>query len=96
MAGKPPKKTGSKGKKLFRLESGTLGRFGYENVKSMSMSERRIALKRALTNMKPLSVYRKINALAILNRNTDPLMEKILLSDKKWIEKTSEYQNRNN
>jgi hypothetical protein len=88
------KSTGSKGKKLFRLESGTLGKYGYTNVKKLSRPKRHSALKSALTDMNPLSVFRKVNALAILNKNQDPQMARIAEDDKKWIQRTSEYKNR--
>ena len=79
------KKTGVKGKKLFRLNSGTLGQFGYENIKNMSQKKRRSSLKKAMQHIKPLSVQRKLNAVAILQKNTNPEVAEILRDDVEWV-----------
>jgi hypothetical protein len=86
------KKTGSKGKKLFRLEKGTLSQFGYHDVKKLSQKERRKALSRAITEMKPLSVRRKLIAVSTLQKNTDKKMSKIFKDDAEWIKQTSQYK----
>jgi Family of unknown function (DUF5771) len=88
-------KRGTKGKKLFRLESGTLGQFGYKKVKKLSKSKRRSSLKKALRKLKPLSVQRKLNAVAILQKNIDPKLTNILRNDIEWVKNTKEYKNRN-
>lgn len=89
------KKSGSKGKKLFRLEKGTLGKYGYENIKQMSKKERKASLKKAVESMKPLSVRRKLIALRTLNKNIDPKIAKIYDEDQKFVKNTKEYKNRN-
>lgn len=89
------KKTGVKGKKLFRLNSGTLGQFGYENIKNLSQKKRRSSLKKAMKHIKPLSVQRKLNAVAILQKNTNPEVTEILQKDIEWVKGTREYKNRN-
>jgi hypothetical protein len=88
------KKRGSKGKKLFRLEKGTLGKFGYEDIKHMSKKERRESLKKAVQGMKPLSVRRKLIALRTLNKNVDPKLSNIYDEDQKYVQNTKEYKNR--
>jgi hypothetical protein len=79
------RQTGKKGKKLFRLESGTLGEFGYSDIKNMSKKERRASLNRALESLKPLTVQRKLNAVSILQRNTNPKLSEIMREDMEWV-----------
>ncbi len=82
------KKRGSKGNKLFRLEKGTLSKYGYHDVKNLSKKERRLSLKNAINDMKPLSVRRKLIAISILQKNTNPAMSKIFKEDAEWIKKS--------
>jgi hypothetical protein len=79
-------------KKLFRLEKGTLGQFGYHDVKKMSKQERRNSLKRATKEIKPLSVRRKLIAVSTLQKNVDPKMSKIFREDADWVKNTKEYK----
>lgn len=85
------KKRGSKGKQLFVLRSGTLGKFGYHNVENMSREQRHRALHKALVGMSPLSVYRKLNAIYLVNRNTNPKIAKTFKIDSEWVKKQKEY-----
>lgn len=83
------------GKQLFVLNKGDLKPYGYENVKELSVAQRHNALKRALNGgIKPLSLYRKINALSVLTKNDDPTEHAIFEADKHWIQSTPEYMNR--
>ncbi len=83
------KKRGSKGKKLFRLEKGTLGQFGYHDVKKMSKQERHSSLRKAVKEMKPLSVRRKLIAVSTLQKNVDKKIAKIFREDAEWVKKIS-------
>ena len=87
-------KKGSKGKQLFRMEKGTLGQFGYENVKNLTVSQRHTALSRAVKNMNPLSVFRKLKAIRLVNGNKDPALAEIFNKDASWVKTTDEYQHR--
>ena len=49
-----------KGKQLFTLERGVLGKYGYSNVKNMLPKERRKALKRALRDIDALPLFRRV------------------------------------
>jgi hypothetical protein len=62
----PARGRSHKGKQLFVLDKGTLGKYGYHNVDAMSTTQRHIALRKALKNMPPLSVYRKLNAVYVV------------------------------
>jgi hypothetical protein len=86
------KKRGSKGKKLFRLNKGTLSQFGYKDIKKMSKQERRKSLSKAVKNMKPLSVMRKLIALSTLQKNTDKKLSKTFREDANFVKSTQEYK----
>ena len=85
------KKRGSKGKPLFVLEKGTLGKYGYHDIEHMTQKERHTALHRALKDMSPLSVYRKLNAVYLVNRNTNPNVSTTFKKDSEWVKKQPEY-----
>lgn len=82
----------TKGSKLITLmEKDVLKPFGYEKVESMTKSARQSALKKAIQAVKPLSVYRRIIAIATLNKNKDAKLYKILREDADWIKTQPEY-----
>jgi hypothetical protein len=71
---------------LFHLEKGTLSKFGYSMKKSQQ--SRHKSLKKAIKSVKPLSIYRKLNALYILNKNKYPDNAKIFKDDAEWLNET--------
>ena len=79
-----------KGKQLFVLSKGTLTQYGYHT--DLSEKDRHIALRRALTHIKPLSVYRKLNALYVLNKNRP--LGSLYREDAEWVKTTHEYDRR--
>lgn len=82
----------SKGPKLIViLEKNDLSKYGYHKVKNLTVDKRRQALSLTIKNNKPLSIYRKINALATLNKNKDLDLYKIFKEDADWIKKQPEY-----
>ncbi len=83
-----------KGTQLFVLEKGTLSHYGYSNIKLLNQKERHIALSRALNDIKPLSLFKKLNALYVLNQNKDPEFAEILKKDRDWIKTTPKYSSR--
>lgn len=86
------KRRGRKGKPLFFLQKGTLTQYGYHADKTEA--ERHSSLSEALQHIKPLSVYRKLNALYVLNKNNNPTMAKLYRGDADWIQTTPEYIHR--
>jgi len=81
-----------KGKKLITIiEKDVLGKYGYDDVKLLSPSERRRALRKAIKEIKPLSVYRRLVALSTLNKGKDKPLSKILKEDSEWIKTQTEY-----
>jgi hypothetical protein len=81
-----------KGSKLITImNKDVLGKYGYSNVKSLSKTERHSTLRDAIKNVKPLSVYRRLIALATLNKNKDEELFIILRSDADWIKTQDVY-----
>jgi hypothetical protein len=86
------RKRGEKGKRLFVLVRGTLTRYNYHL--HQSEKERHEALNKALLELKPLSVYRKLNALYVLNKNKNPENANMYREDANWVKGTSSYMHR--
>ena len=74
---------GIKREPTFVLQKGTLGQYGYHSVESKE--KRHAALKIAIKHIKPLSVYRKLNVLSILNKNRNPKISKLFKDDAEWL-----------
>jgi hypothetical protein len=68
---------------LFHLEKGTLSKFGYSMKKSQQ--SRHKSLKKAIKSVKPLSIYRRLNALYVLNKNKHPDNAKVFKDDAEWL-----------
>ena len=68
---------------LFHLEKGTLTKFGYSMKKSQQ--SRHKSLKKAIKQVKPLSIYRRLNALYVLNKNKHPDNAKVFKNDAEWL-----------
>lgn len=74
-----------KGPKLITdLKKGTLTQYGYSS-KYRLVGERRPALKKAIKNLGALRVQRKLNAVATLNKNTNPTKSKRMKADANWV-----------
>jgi hypothetical protein len=67
----------------FVLQKGTLGKYGYHT--KVSKEKRHTALKKAILHIKPLSVYRKLNILYILNKNRNPKLSNLFKEDAEWL-----------
>ena len=76
-----------KGKKLpIALEKGILKKYGYANVKYLTTHERHKRLRRANRNIRnSLSLFRKLNRLATMNKTQDPELAKIFKHDAAWV-----------
>lgn len=78
-----------KGKKLFDLEKGDLTRYGYKDVKHLTVAERHAALKEAVAHgAKTLPLSRKLNALYVLNEHKHPELAKRFKDDSDWVKST--------
>lgn len=83
----------TKGEKVIVIiEKDVLGKYGYKNIKELSEQKRHVSLHRAINENKPLSIYRRIVALATLNRNKDYKLYEILKNDANWIKTQKEYK----
>ena len=74
-----------KGPKIGYLNKGGLSKYGYSNVKNLTIKQRQKALKKAIKDLDALSIWRRINAISIYNRYTNPNISKIFDEDKNWI-----------
>lgn len=83
-----------KKKRLFVLEKDALKKYGYYDINNLTLSQRRRAIKRALADIEPLPLFRRLNALRVLQKNTNPNLSKKFQEDAEWLKNTSAYQNR--
>jgi hypothetical protein len=67
------------------VKKGELSRYGYNA--HLSEEARHAALRRAMKVYGPLSVYRKLNAVAQLTKRTAPEAHKIFKTDREWVQK---------
>lgn len=80
--------TGKKGKgqQLFYLEPERLTKYGYDDIESKSDLARHRALSSAINNgEKPLSVMRRLIAIATMNKNTNPKLSELIRQDAEWL-----------
>ena len=73
-----------KGKKLFTVTRGALTEYGYST--KLSRDKRHRALSRAARALGRTDVIRKLNAVAVLNRNTNPTVARKFREDMKWVQ----------
>lgn len=69
------------------IKKGTLTEFGYFDVAHKNKNERQSALSNAVKYHGWLKVFRKLNAVYILNKNTNPQISNIFLKDRNWVKK---------
>ena len=70
------------------LRKGDLAQFGYVNVSKLSAEKRHAALKKAVAAFGSLTVWRKLNAVAVYTRRTSPSVSGIFKADMNWIKST--------
>lgn len=87
----PPKCIKSRGRPgkgsplIGPLKKGTLSQFGYHS--NLSTESRHTALKKAVRELEWLPVYRKLNAIYVLSRRTNPQASRIFKQDRDWVKK---------
>lgn len=75
-----------KGPKLIQdLKKGTLSNFGYSS--KIQAKKRKEALTEAVKNIGYGIVVKKLNAISILNKNTNPKISEIFKKDMNWVQK---------
>ena len=67
------------------LREGELSQFGYAGVAKLSVAQRHAALKKAVDTFGSLTVWRKLNAVAVYTKHTSPHVSRIFKSDMAWI-----------
>lgn len=73
-----------KGKqRIGTLKKGLLSKYGYSSQKNTR--QRHAALEKAVRAYGPLSVLRKLNAVAVYTRRTSPSVSAIFKADMAWV-----------
>lgn len=62
-------------------KAGDLKKYGYENIVSLTKEEREIALRKAVKAYGSLAVLRKVNAIRVLTKRTNPKLSEVLGKD---------------
>lgn len=76
----------------IKLKPGALSMFGYEDIaKKSELARHRALLKAIRFGEPPLSLYRRLNALMVLTKRTQPKLSKIYRMDRDWIGKKYGY-----
>jgi hypothetical protein len=77
-----------KGPKLIpKLKKGLLAKYGYHDVMHMTQKARRTALRKALKAYGRDNLIDKLNAVVVLNKNTNPALSRRFAMDRNWVEK---------
>jgi hypothetical protein len=87
-----PGKTSLRNKGIGKLKSGELGKHGYFNVKNIKMSKRRKALSSAIDDYGAQMLLKKLNALRVYQKNTNPKISSIFYQDMRWLRKKYNHQ----
>lgn len=85
-----PSRSRSRSRSKVRIPihfSGVLGKYGYSDIKHKSTRARHSALAKAVKSLGPTDVIRRLNAIATLQKNTQPSLSRKMRSDQRWISK---------
>ncbi len=82
-----PRKKASSPVRIPIKNTHELGKYGYENVKNKTAPERHVALDQASKEYGVISVERRLNALAIVSKNTHPTTSKLFERDRNYVHK---------
>ncbi len=75
-----------KGKSIIKMKNeGSLSKFGYDKVVTKSPLSRHRSLRKAIKKYGTTSVIRKLNAVAVLTRNSNRKLSSKFNADKKWV-----------
>lgn len=75
----------NKSRRIGTLKKGLLIKYGYHNVTQLTLQERHQALTKAIKAYGTLSVSRKLNAVYVYNRKTNPSHARIFKADRDWV-----------
>lgn len=79
--------TSFRNKGIGKLKSGELRKYGYFNVKNIKISKRRHALSNAIDEYGGQMLLKKLNALRVYQKNTNPKISSIFHQDMRWLRK---------
>lgn len=89
LPGKGYKGTGTrKSSGIGPLRKGELSKHGYVHINGLTVTQRRAALAAAVAEYGSLSVWRKLNAVAVYTRRVSPKVSALFKEDMDWIKKT--------
>jgi hypothetical protein len=71
--------------RIGTLRKGLLAKYGYQDVTSLSVIQRHTALNKAIRAYGALSVSRKLNAVYVYNRKTNPSAARIFKADRDYV-----------
>lgn len=83
--GLPGKGFRGEGKGIGPLKKGLLEPFGYHNIKSLSVSERHEALRRAIKKIPIQRVLRGLRAVGTYQQYKDPVLSKMYLNNREFL-----------
>ena len=70
------------------LRKGLLGRYGYGNVKDMSLRARKAALARAVRELGRLHVEKSLIAASTYTKRTSPVSSRRFRANERWVAST--------
>lgn len=68
-----------------KFKKNSLGKYGYKT--SLAINQRHAALEKAVKAYGAHSVWSKLNAVSILNKNRSPKTANIFTTDKNWVKR---------
>jgi len=83
-------KTKTKTNLIGPLKKNQLRKYGYST--SISTRKRHQALTKAIKDNTALRIFRRLNAVRILSKRTNPKVSQVFLQDMKWVRKTFDRQ----
>jgi hypothetical protein len=76
-----------KTRRLIKItKQGDLKKYGYSQIVDLTQEEREDALRKAIKAYGSLTVLKKVNAIRVLTKRTNPKLSKILGEDVKFIQ----------
>ena len=70
------------------LRKGLLGRYGYGNVKDMTLRARKAALARAVKELGRLHVEKALIAAATYTKRTSPVSSRRFRANERWVSRS--------
>lgn len=77
-----------KEKGIGKLKAGQLGKHGYHAIKTMKAPRRHVALRSAIAEYGAKMILRKLNAIRVYQKNSNPRVSKLFYNDMRWVRKT--------